>query len=155
LCKVTGKFEHKRRPPVESKKIPWDELPNTPTSLVSRLTDRRNRPRNDSTKLLANDFWPIAREYIRPLIKEMPVTFVHGHTHQGGWGEFIDDEGREVRIYDLGGWVVHNKGHHPACHIFLVDENDREFLLDVSFKGATIDGEPLLKLAGDDAENKL
>jgi hypothetical protein len=155
LCKMTGKFEHKRPSPLESERIQWDDLPKTMTDQVGRLTDPHHQPTNDSSERFRSHFWPIAREFIRDKIKGMPVTFVHGHTHQGGWGQLFDDEKRDIRIYDLGGWVVHNRDHHPACHILVVDEDDQEFLLDVSFRDALIDEESLLDLARKDAENRL
>jgi hypothetical protein len=44
--------------------------------------------------------------------------------------------------------------YHPTCHIFAVDEEGEEYLFDVSFKDATVDGESLLELAARDAENR-
>ena len=49
-----------------------------------------------------------------------------------GWG----------RIYNCGGRVMHNdKNYHPACHIFAVDEEGDEYLLDVSHKGVKAGGD--------------
>ncbi len=59
-----------------------------------------------------------------------------------------------VRIYNCGGWVVHNKNDHPACHIFAVDEEGKEYLADISFHDVKVKNAPLLKLAEYDAENR-
>jgi hypothetical protein len=155
MCKITGKFETKRSSPLSSKMISWSELPNISTNRIRRLTAPINRPTNPVTENFINEFWPIARKYIRGIVKNMPVTFIHGHTHHGGWGEFFENGSTETRIYDLGGWVVHNRHHHPACHIFIVDERGEEFLLDISFKSVKIDGDFLLDIARKDAENRF
>lgn len=46
--------------------------------------------------------------------------------------------------------------YHPACHLFAVDDDGEEYMLDVSFKSKDleIDGESLLKVAAEDAENR-
>ncbi len=87
------------------------------------------------------------------------ITFVYGDTHHGGWGELPIAEGQpdRFRIYNCGGWVMHgDEDYHPACHLFAVDDNGEEYLLDVSFKGENlkVDGVPLLELAARDAENR-
>lgn len=82
------------------------------------------------------------------------LTFVYGDTHMGGRGELHDRSGWDVPLYNCGGWVVENRADHPACHVFAVTENGEEWLLDVSFRGVQVDGEPLLQLAAIDAENR-
>jgi len=54
-----------------------------------------------------------------------------------------------------------DENYHPACHLFAVDENEQEYLLDVSFipKGEEnnylkVGKDSLLKYAADDAENR-
>ena len=81
------------------------------------------------------------------------IVFVYGDTHDGGWGEQQLDSERNIRIYNTGGWVVNNPQDHPVCHIFAVDNNCDEYLLDVSYKGVKVGNETLLKLAARDNEN--
>jgi len=82
------------------------------------------------------------------------LTFVYGDTHDGGWGEFPLDSGGPIRIYNCGGWVVHNREDHPACHLFAVDEGGKEYLLDVSYEHVKVEEDSLLRLAEYDAENR-
>lgn len=105
---------------------------------ISHLT-----PENESIQL-----W---QKYFRPLMEKTlqedgmkNLTFVYGDTHEGGWGELKEDD---IRIYNCGGWVVHNKDNHPRCHISAVDLDGNEHLLDVSFKTVAVDEKPLLQLA--------
>jgi len=56
--------------------------------------------------------------------------------------QFIAGVARLGRIYNCGGWVMHNdKNYHPACHIFAVDEGGDEYLLDVSYEGVKVGGD--------------
>jgi len=87
------------------------------------------------------------------------MTFVYGDTHHGGWGAHppTEEMPERIRIYNCGGWVMHADEHyHPACHLFAVDDDGEEYMLDVSFKSKDleIDGESLLKVAAEDAENR-
>jgi hypothetical protein len=81
-------------------------------------------------------------------------TFVYGDIHDGGWGD-IKYNGHNIRIYNCGAWVTHSKNYHPACHIFIVNEEGEEYLFDVSFKDVQVGEDSLLELAAIDAENRL
>ncbi|MFW9940067.1 MAG: metallophosphoesterase [Candidatus Thorarchaeota archaeon] len=82
------------------------------------------------------------------------ITFVYGDTHEGGFGRFPDLNGTDLRVYNLGSWVVRNENDHPPCHVFAVDENGDEHILDISFKDVTVLGEPIIALAAADFENR-
>ena len=85
------------------------------------------------------------------------LTFVYGDTHDGSWGKMgvrYNGQDINIRIYNCGGWVAHNENDHPACHIFAVDKDGKEYLLDISYKNVEVLGEPLLELASIDAENR-
>ena len=63
------------------------------------------------------------------------ITFVFGDTHNGGWGELPLGSGGQIRIYNLGGWVLYDVKGHPDCHLIAIDQGGEEYLLDVSFRG--------------------
>ena len=48
---------------------------------------------------------------------------------------------------------MNNPKEHPACHVFAVDENCEEYILDVSYKKVRVDNDLLLDLAAMDYEN--
>ena len=81
------------------------------------------------------------------------LTFVYGDTHKGGWGDYTSGTST-IRIYNTGGWVVHNAKHHPSCQLFAVDQGGEEYLLDVSFRDVNLDGDGLLAIAARDYENR-
>jgi hypothetical protein len=97
-------------------------------------------------------FLPEMRQYLK--INNIPseeITFVYGDTHEGGWGhDWKTPEGHTIRIYNTGAWVVDESGQHPPCHLFAVDEEGREYMVDISFKSQTINGDSLLSLAGEE-----
>ena len=83
------------------------------------------------------------------------VTFVYSDTHAGGWGELTSNSGEPIRVYNCGGWTVSpSKTHHPACHIFAVDEAGEEYLFDLSFKNVRVGDDNLLELAARDSEHR-
>ena len=51
---------------------------------------------------------------------------------------------------------MHNdKNYHPACHIFAVDEEGDEYLLDVSHKGVKVGGDNRHRHPGKSGEHRL
>jgi hypothetical protein len=90
-------------------------------------------------------------------LKLSDLTFVYGDTHTGGWREetSFDFNGSKlpIRVYNTGGWTTHDRGDHPACHIFVVDSNDKEYMLDISFDNVWIGDQKLIEIAAQDAEN--
>jgi hypothetical protein len=82
------------------------------------------------------------------------LTFVYGDTHDGGWGELSLPGGRDMRVYNTGGWVTYDIEDHPTCYIFAVGEDGIEYLLDVSFKEAYLNENLLLKTTSDSSESQ-
>jgi hypothetical protein len=87
-------------------------------------------------------------------IPDDEITFVYGDTHTGGWGELPRDSGPNIRIYNCGGWVAETEDDHPACHLFVVDEEGEEYLFDITYKDVYIGGESILSIAARDYENR-
>jgi len=84
------------------------------------------------------------------------LTFVYGDTHEGGYGEYeakLNGTTSKMRIYNTGSWVTDVKDSHPACHVFVVDEQGNESLADISYKDVKQDGEDLIQLAYRDQEH--
>ena len=82
------------------------------------------------------------------------ITLVYGDTHDGGFGEFPNINGTNIRIYNLGSWVARNENSHPPCHVFAVDNNGDEMMLEISFNTVKILGQSIMKLAAADFENR-
>lgn len=82
------------------------------------------------------------------------ITFVYGDTHNGGWGEIPTSSCGSIRVYNCGGWVIYDRRNHPACHLFAVDSNGEEYLMDISYKNVKVEDRLLLDLAAEDAENR-
>jgi hypothetical protein len=135
---------------------------------VAKLTDKRGEPSTDSLERFRKLFLPHLETHLRggrPEGRGLPteeLVFVYGDTHQGGWGELnVPGRSARVRVYNCGGWVVDGPRTHPACHLFAVDEEGQEFILDVSFakdlKGASVQvgDDTLLQLAARDAEHRI
>lgn len=129
------------------------------------LQNPRNKPENEfilgSVKCWRDFFLAPMRNYLKEtrgenLLRDT-ITFVYGDTHAGGWGEYVDentDEGLgQIRIYNCGTWVVSHKEEYPTCHLFTVNGNGEECLLDVSFKDVKIGGISLLELTQKEIEN--
>ena len=81
------------------------------------------------------------------------LTLVYGDTHDGGFVE-LNERGSNIRIYNLGSWVVRHEDSHPPCHVFAVDDAGKESMLDISFNNVNILGEPIMRLAAADFENR-
>ena len=156
LTTVSGKLESKRPYPCRSKLFSSCQLEsgNVPETRIRQLT-ADDRPTDDSIEMWKTYFLPPMLRYLcKNSLPQDKVTFVYGDTHDGGWGEFPLDSGGRIRIYNCGGWVVHNDKDHPACHLFAVDESGDEYLLDVSYKDVRVGGDSLLELAARDFENR-
>ena len=159
MTALRGGLNQRRDAPIASEVFRKEKLQQAPRERINRLTD----PLDESLKRWQEYFLPYMLAYLKDnnLFKdEDDFTFVYGDTHNGGWGELPLDSGGRVRIYNCGAWVVPTTDYdqvdlyHPTCHIFAVDEEGEEYLFDVSFKDATVDGESLLELAARDAENR-
>lgn len=146
-----------RKRPDDSKLFSWAQLNKSRSERIKRLIDADGKPTDKSIERMEKYFLAHLLEYLarKKVLKDKAddIVFVYGDTHAGGYGEKQSPFGGKVRIYNSGGWVVHSPKDHPACHIFIVDENGEEYLLDVSYKGVDVGGDDLIKLAAKDNEN--
>lgn len=156
LTRLSGKFGKHRKAPEKSDCFSSKRLPEVCESRIKRLTKKDDSIKeDDSIKRWEKYFIPHLLDYLRRhQIPKDNITFVYGDTHDGGWGKMQLDSGENIRVYNSGGWVVHNKEDHPACHLFAVDEDGEEYLVDVSFKNVKVEGTSILELAAEDAENR-
>ena len=135
---------------------------------VAKLTDEHGEPSSDSLERFRKLFLPHLKTHLQDGssggegLPTGELVFVYGDTHQGGWGELnVADRSASVRVYNCGGWVVDGPRTHPACHLFAVDDEGQEFILDVSFakdlegKSVQVGDTTLLQLAGRDAEHRI
>ena len=68
----------------------------------------------------------------------------------------LSGRGGHIRVYNTGSWVVPPDRRHPACHLFAVDDEGAEYLLDIAFdEGVKVGDQTLLDLASKDVENRL
>jgi hypothetical protein len=141
VTELRERYISKRGVPDESAVFSRATLPDQ--KRISHL-----EPGNESIQLWQRYFRPLMERSLPEGMKNL--TFVYGDTHKGGWGELDDD----IRIYNCGGWVAYGKEDHPRCHIFAVDLDGNEYLLDVSFKDVEVDEKPLLELAAEEAEHR-
>jgi hypothetical protein len=161
--------EAKRESPERSAAFSREDLSNDEAEgRVAKLTDERGEPSTDSLERFRKLFLPHLETHLEAEQVEggsLPtgeLVFVYGDTHQGGWGD-LDVPGRSgrVRVYNCGGWIVDGPRTHPACHLFAVDDEGREFILDVSFardlrgNSVQVGDDTLLLLAGRDAEHRI
>lgn len=124
---------------------------------IRRLAGDDDSTMDKSIKRWYSYFLPQMMKYLTDhnLLRK-GLTFVYGDTHTGGWGELSGiSNGLEqpIRVYNTGGWIAHHNEGHPACHIFAVDNNDKEYMLDISYKDVYIGPDSLIELACRDAEN--
>jgi hypothetical protein len=159
----------KRESPEKSAVFSREDLSNDEAEgRVAKLTDEHGEPSNNSLERFRKLFLPHLEAYLQNRQLEgrgLPteeLVFVYGDTHQGGWGDLnVPDRSARVRLYNCGGWVVDGPWTHPACHLFAVDDEGQEFVLDVSFakdfKGNSVQvgDDALLRLAGRDAEHRI
>jgi hypothetical protein len=142
----------------ESKLFSYEDLKNG-------LADGRIRRLSDQGSIIDKSierwnsyFLPQMVKYLRKHNElNNELTFVYGDTHTGGWGEIykkVNGGSKEpIRVYNTGGWTAHHGEGHPACHIFAVDDEGKEYMLDVSFNDIKIGSDLLIELARIDAEN--
>ena len=154
LTMLSGKFAQQRATPDRDQLYTWAMLQAENQDRIKRLVDANGEFLDDSLELWQKFF----ARHMFPFLEsaEIPtqvLTFVYGDTHRGGWGELNQGE-RQIRFYNTGGWGTTNKKNHPACHIFAVDQQGEEFMLDVSFADVNILGMPLVELAAQDAEDR-
>jgi len=154
---ISSRFEEKRDIPAGSTLNPYSDRLTVDEKIIAKLNG------SNSIKLFEDFFLDQLLLYLdeKNLLKEH-LTLVYGDTHDGGWGE-IDkdyttranvDVNEKLRIFNCGGWVVHDQENHPPCHVFAVDTSGNEYLLDVSFNGVNMLGMTLLELAAQDFENR-
>ncbi len=124
---------------------------------IRKLT-QEGLPSDESVQRWKTYFLPQMLNYLREhneLQDEM--TFIYGDTHNGGWGELSEsdefDLNGSIRVYNTGGWIAHRGEGHPACHIFAVDDEGGEYMLDISFSGVKVGEDLLIDLASKDVEN--
>jgi hypothetical protein len=160
LTALRGKLKGKkyRRPsPSSSRLFKWPDLKEADKKRIGRLTAPNGKAKDKSIGRWEKHFRSHMLDYLKRknILKddEDNLVFVYGDTHAGGWGEQQLDSGGKIRIYNTGGWVVEDVQSHPACHIFAVDDNCNEYLLDVSYKDVKVGDDLLLELAGRDYEN--
>lgn len=157
FSEVIGENVEIRNSPPDSNRFPYDSLNNVSEKRIRRLTKGGN-PIDPSVDRWQRYFLPHMLNYLDSwsMLKK-DLTFVYGDTHKGGWGELpgespLPSDGR-ISLYNCGGWVVHGDEGHPACHIFAIDDDGDEYLLDVSYKDVYVGEAPLLDLASRDFEN--
>jgi hypothetical protein len=133
-------------------------LPEDVEGRINLLTDG-GEPTDGSLSRFREHFLPCLvphLEYQEGLLQN-DLTFVYGDTHRGGWGTLAPSEAwsKPIDVYNCGAWVVDGPDHHPACHLFAVDEDGKEHLLDLSFGDVKVGDDTLLGLAAKDAEHRL
>ena len=164
LASASEKHGHKREHPEKSRLFKWSEVTSDRSGRFLELVEKLNKKsetkkEDEQIKLLRKFFLRRVIEFLRKGNKDLgKLTFVYGDSHTGGWSEFpytVGDIETDVRVFNAGGWVIHNKGNHPPCHIFAVDrDSNEELVLDISYKSLKVGGDDLLELASEDVENK-
>lgn len=150
---ISGKLGNHRNVPAASTRFKWEELPGaTVQGIFANLNIGELAEVLESFEKY---FLSHLKNYLSgPKFKDTDMTLIFGDSHDGGWGRLTPDGGPEIRVYNTGGWVCHNKDDHPTCHIFAVDMAGQEYLADISFEGVQVEDQSLLELAATDAENK-
>jgi hypothetical protein len=166
LSYMSGKFGKRRPVPTGHCLASWAELAEPGHLRYRRLTpeyDTGGAPltpldhySNASIDRCRRWFLDKARQQVRAAgLATTALTFVYGDTHEGGVGRLPGDApGQEMRVYNTGAWVVHERQDHPPCHLFAVADDGNEYLADVSFKDVRVARRTLLAVAAEDAENK-
>ncbi len=158
LCRLSHRFRNRRPHPQDTQRFSWEMLQGVSDKRIKRLT-----PANAQVHPSIQRWQRHFRDHMLRCLEDYRddnnidhknLTFVYGDTHAGGWGEIRNCSGWDIRLYNCGGWVVDKFKDHPACHLFAVDTDGEEYLLDVSFKDRCVDEEFLLALASADVENR-
>lgn len=152
LTELSSKFRKTRATPPASRRFTLAELEaNAAAGRVGRLDGR-----SASLERCSARFVPCATRQLRDEdLGERPTTFVYGDTHDGGFGVLPVPGAEPWRVYNTGAWVVLGRESHPPCHLFAVDEDGGEHLLDVSFEGVRRGSRPLLEVAAEQAEHRI
>ncbi|MHA2008473.1 MAG: metallophosphoesterase [Promethearchaeota archaeon] len=150
---LSSRFDEDREIPDATDCYPFSDYLNVEEGIIKRLN-----PGDKFMTLLKDHFLDHLLDYLdeKHLLSDK-ITFVYGDIHDGGWGKIPERRnGRDINldIFNCGGWVVHDKENHPPCHIFAVDNNGKEYILDISFKGVEMLGNPLIEIAAMDYENR-
>lgn len=161
LMTLSARFgKHLPPPPADFVLYPREQLLRERPSRVRELLPPATSglAPHPSISRMVSTFWPHLLTYLREHgLDEPELTFVYGDTHDGGIGELVTPSHR-ARLYNTGGWVVHNDDDHPPTQLFAVDTAGNEYLLDVGFRGvrmSTTDvATELLALAAEDAEHR-
>jgi hypothetical protein len=159
--------------------IPWDEFPRNP----DRITPIMNPDAMKKGKLELTSssitrwhkfFVPHMLNYLRTDLQQTgplkAMTFVFGDNHEGGWGHLgidtsdlslvplpsrnVPENIIDTKIVNTGAWIIESLNRHPPCYVLAVDESGTEHILDISFKNVNMGGEPLLKLAEQEYEQR-
>jgi len=161
LLRETSATEGRRTPP-RSEVFPAENLSQTAENRINRLTDEDGEPSHGSLERFRDHFLSHLLTHLdRANLLRDDLAFIYGDTHSGGWGTLAPGGssppwGKPIDVYNCGAWVVDSPGRHPACHLFAVDDERKEYLLDVAFSEAvTVGDDSLLDLAARDAENRL
>ena len=153
MAVLSGRFGLQRQSPEESKLFSATELPGAPEDRIPRLTSEgeiSDLPLN----LCMEYFLPHMTDHLEQHGLVGNVTFVYGDTHDGGWGDLSLPDGRNMRVYNTGGWVTYDVEDHPTCYLFALDEDGTEYLLDVSFKEVELNGNLLLSATSDSSKSQ-
>ena len=153
MAVLSGRFGLKRQSPEESKLFSRVELPDIPEGRIPRLT-LDGEINDEPLKLCMEYFLPHVMRHLEEYGLSADITFVYGDTHDGGWGDLSLPGGRDMRVYNTGGWVNYDVEDHPTCYLFAVGDDGTEYLLDVSFKEADLNGNLLLKTTSDSSESQ-
>ena len=155
LTAISGRFGHQRRTPGGSKLFSRRALAKARPSRIAHLTSG-GQPAHRSVELWQELFLPHLLKYLQANKRSCdPLTFVYGDTHGGGWGEVARSSGSPIRLYNTGGWTIDNPDNHPPCHLFAVDDQGQEYLLDVSFRDVMVGHDRLRDLAATPAEHRF
>jgi hypothetical protein len=139
MAVLSGRFGLKRQ-------IPDDRIPN-----LTSGGEVRDLP----LKLCMRYFMPHVIQHLGGYgLPTDEITFVYGDTHDGGGGKLPLDSGGEMSAYNCGGWVTYDVEDHPTCYVFAAGEDGTEYLLDVSFKEVTMNGNLLLSATSDSANGR-
>ncbi len=152
-----GPVQERNEPPPRSEIFPRKSLPGAPEARISKLTDEDGEPLDGSLERFREYFLPHLGAHLEEGgLPRDEIVFVYGDTHRGGWGELASDGGGRTRVYNCGAWVVSTTGQHPACHLFAIDDEGEEYLLDISFgENVKVGEETLLHLAAQDIEHRF
>jgi UDP-2,3-diacylglucosamine pyrophosphatase LpxH len=147
-----------RKTPDKSVLIPRDKLARF-NKRINRL-GKKGALRSDSLKRWEESFLKFMMSYLEKRLDSTNtingMTFVYGDTHEGGWGTYdttFRGKDLDMRIYNTGTWIVTKPRDHPPCHVFAVDEDGGEYLLDVTYKGVKAGDQLLLDFARTDYED--